>query len=101
MSDELFWLALGIGLVLASYSLGVLFGVWPHRTENDVRVFVTGDERARRGLLVVTVAALGVSLAGWLSGWESWPAGLVFGLAGVEAGPAGFGWLKRRFRKGD
>lgn len=74
MSDTAYWIVLAIALTLASYSI-------------RQAVSAPVAERAARGLVLVCSAVLGVLLGGWALGWDSWPAGMVGGLAVIEFGP--------------
>jgi len=87
VSETVYWFVLGCALALASYSVRLLVQAPP-------------AERLRRGLVLVASAGLGVLLGGWALGWDSWPAGLVAGLAVVEVGPAVLRMVRRRLGPG-
>ena len=85
MSDTVYWMTLALALALASYS---------------VRYVVESEgNRARKGLVLVCSAVLGVLLGGWALGWDSWPAGMIAGLAVVELGPAVLRWARGRLAR--
>ena len=83
MSDTAYWLVLACALALASYSVRLLVQAPP-------------AERGRRALVLLGSGVLGILLGGWALGWDSWPAGLVAGLAVVEVGPAVLRWVRGR-----
>lgn len=87
MSDTVYWFVLACALALASYSVRLL-------------VLAKPPERALRAWMLLGSAALGVLLGGWALGWDSWPAGLVAGLAAVEVGPAVLRWVRGRLGRG-
>lgn len=74
MSDTVYWLVFGAGLALASYSVSRVVSARPAR-------------RKAKALTLALSAGLGVLLGGWVLGWDSWPGGLLAGLAVVEVGP--------------
>jgi len=86
LSATVYWIVLACALALASYSVRLLVQSPP-------------PERRRRAIVLVASAGLGVLLGGWALGWDSWPAGLVAGLAVVELGPAVLRRLRREVEK--
>jgi hypothetical protein len=84
MSESVWWITLVVGLALAGYSLRATLWAPP-------------EDRPRRWALLALTATLGVLLGGWVFGWDSWPGGLVAGLAVVELGPAALAAGRRVF----
>lgn len=84
MSESVWWITLIIGLALAGYSLRATLWAKP-------------EDRPRRWALLALTSLLGVLLGGWIVGWDSWPGGLVAGLAVVELGPAALAAGRRVF----
>lgn len=83
MSETVYWVVLGCALALAAYSVRVTIMAEP-------------ATQRRRWCVLGSSAALGVLLGGWALGWDSWPAGLVAGLAVVELGPAVLQWVRAK-----
>lgn len=84
MSESAWWICLLVGLALAGYSLRATLWAKP-------------EDRPRRWALLALTSLLGVLLGGWIVGWDSWPGGLVAGLAVVELGPAALSAGRRVF----
>lgn len=85
MSETVYWVVLGVALILAGYQVRRALVAWGKGHKTDAKVIA---------LSALATAGLGILLGGWAVGWDSWPAGFVVGLA--ASAPLAEKWARKR-----